>query len=245
MKKLLAILGAVGLTATGASSVVACDKSDKDSTEISQLTFVDGKSVKDLEALMIKDKIADGKVVADSVATPDMTGDPSWFNLDQAGQQESEPILALFQETKDFKNSMDQDGNILAYTFTVEAKQGATEITLILNKMEGKVEMPQEGEQVKVPPLTVMAKQVIQLTQPDGGDKEKTPNLDALKAKIAEAKEIEQGKKTADAFQKLQDAITTAEKVTDETAASDALTALNKAIDDFNNSADETTPDSK
>ncbi|AHF61152.1 hypothetical protein P344_04465 [Spiroplasma mirum ATCC 29335] len=51
MKKILAILGALGLTATGASSVVVCDKSDKNSGEISQLTFVDSKSVKDLEAL--------------------------------------------------------------------------------------------------------------------------------------------------------------------------------------------------
>ncbi|AHI58016.1 hypothetical protein P344_03365 [Spiroplasma mirum ATCC 29335] len=29
MKKLLAILGAIGLTATGASSVVACNKEEK------------------------------------------------------------------------------------------------------------------------------------------------------------------------------------------------------------------------
>ncbi|AHF57910.1 lipoprotein [Spiroplasma eriocheiris] len=228
MKKLLAILGAVGLTAMGASSVIACDKSDKNSEEISQLTFVDGK-------------IADGKVVADTTTQEGITGDPTWFVLDPAQQQESEPILALFQETKDFKNSIDEAGNVLAYAFTVEAKQGATEITLILNKMEGKIEIPQEGELPKVPALTVMAKQVIQLSQPDGGDQEKTPNLDALKAKIAEAKKIEQGKKTAAAFKNLQDAIAIAEKVTDEVAAKDALTALNKAIDDFNNSADDTS----
>ncbi|WHQ36367.1 lipoprotein [Spiroplasma sp. SV19] len=33
MKKLLAILGAFGLTATGATTVVACNKGDKDKTD--------------------------------------------------------------------------------------------------------------------------------------------------------------------------------------------------------------------
>ena len=73
MKKLLSILRAVGLTATGASSVVACDKSDKNSGEISQLTFVDGK-------------IADGKIVADSATQEGTTGDLTWFETDNNGQ---------------------------------------------------------------------------------------------------------------------------------------------------------------
>ncbi|AHF57563.1 lipoprotein [Spiroplasma eriocheiris] len=38
MKKLLDILGAVGLTATGASSVVACNKEDKNDTPSNDLT---------------------------------------------------------------------------------------------------------------------------------------------------------------------------------------------------------------
>ena len=84
--------------------------------------------------------------------------------------------------------------------------------------MEGKIEEPKQGEEPKQLPITVLVKQDIELTQPDGGNQEKTLNLDALKDKIAKAKEIKQGNKSDDAFEALQEAISTAEKVTDEEA---------------------------
>lgn len=65
----------------------------------------------------------------------------------------------------------------------------------------------------------------------------------ALESALTEAKAIEQGKKSDEAFQKLQQAIAAAEKVADNNEASQddvdkAVEALKSSVDTFNNSAD-------
>ncbi|UHR02810.1 S-layer homology domain-containing protein [Peptoniphilus sp. GNH] len=65
---------------------------------------------------------------------------------------------------------------------------------------------------------------------------------EALTKEIAEAKKIEQGKKTDEAFKKLKAAIAAAEKVlgeaTEQTQLDEAATTLKAAVETFNNSPD-------
>ena len=69
---------------------------------------------------------------------------------------------------------------------------------------------------------------------------------EALTKEIAEAKKVEQGKKTDEAFSKLQAAITTAEEVlnsaTEQTQLDEAVKTLKAAVKAFNESADKVVP---
>ena len=69
---------------------------------------------------------------------------------------------------------------------------------------------------------------------------------EALTKEIAEAKKVEQGKKTDEAFSKLQAAIATAEKVlgeaTEQTQLDEAVKTLKAAVKAFNESADKVVP---
>ncbi len=69
---------------------------------------------------------------------------------------------------------------------------------------------------------------------------------EALTKEIAEAKKVEQGKKTDEAFSKLQAAITAAEETlknaTDQEALNQAATTLKAAVKTFNESADKVEP---
>ena len=79
---------------------------------------------------------------------------------------------------------------------------------------------------------------------------EDTPQVplqkEALTKEIASAKEIEQGKKTEEAFNTLKAAITTAEKVlgeaTEQTQLDEAVKTLKAAVKAFNESADKVVP---
>ena len=72
------------------------------------------------------------------------------------------------------------------------------------------------------------------------------PEKEALTKEIAEAKKVEQGKKTDEAFSKLQAAIATAEKVlgeaTEQTQLDEAVKTLKAAVKAFNESADKVVP---
>ncbi|AOG60888.1 hypothetical protein SHELI_v1c09390 [Spiroplasma helicoides] len=113
MKKLLSLLAATGLVATSGSVAVACNKADQNS-----LTYVEGKSDKDVVEILKNEYIKDNKLIEDY---KDFDGDLEGVKFKTEGKlipDESKYLMPLFNNTKDIKSTeVSSDEKSTTYRF--------------------------------------------------------------------------------------------------------------------------------
>ncbi|AHI52965.1 lipoprotein [Spiroplasma culicicola] len=133
MKKLLGLLGAMGLTATSAATVIACgDNGDKEEG----LVLADGIDVKKVIETLEIEVTAEGKLAIDykdTEAKPEIPGDEPGYEgfPGTAVGGEMDSYGFLFEETKDLKNTEET-----AYGFSAKGTAGSDKFTLFVIKLD-------------------------------------------------------------------------------------------------------------
>ena len=165
-----------------------------------------------------------------------------------AGEQNAKIVIDKTKFTKVILNTQDLSNEIAAAKAIEQGKKTEEAFNTLKAAIASAEKVLEEAtEQTQLDEAVKTLKAAVKAFNESADKVVPTPlEKEALTKEIAEAKKVEQGKKTDEAFNTLKDAITTAEKVleeaTEQTQLDEAVKTLKAAVKAFNESADKAVP---
>ena len=165
-----------------------------------------------------------------------------------AGEQNAKVVIDKTKFTKVILNTQDLSNEIAAAKAIEQGKKTEEAFNTLKAAIASAEKVLEEAtEQTQLDEAVKTLKAAVKAFNESADKVVPTPlEKEALTKEIAEAKKVEQGKKTDEAFNTLKDAITTAEKVleeaTEQTQLDEAVKTLKAAVKAFNESADKAVP---
>ncbi|AHI52961.1 lipoprotein [Spiroplasma culicicola] len=181
MKKLLGLLGAMGMVASTSSVVIACGDKPEDTKALTPAEGVDAAKI--IETFEIEQ--ADGKIsknYEDTAAIPEAEGIPGIEGFPgSTSTVEFDTTKVLFNETKELEGQNLETG--IGYMFSIQAKQDDTSATIYVIKTDASG-LTEEGKgTIK---NTTVYKYKVDLPQPEV----KELKADDVKAKTTGIKDL-------------------------------------------------------
>ncbi|MET3617715.1 hypothetical protein ABID14_001349 [Peptoniphilus olsenii] len=161
-----------------------------------------------------------------------------------AGEQNAKVVIDKTKFTKVILNTQDLSNEIAAAKAIEQGKKTEEAFNTLKVAIASAEKVLEEAtEQTQLDEAVKTLKAAVKAFNESADKVVPTPlEKEALTKEIAEAKKVEQGKKTDEAFNALKAAITSAEEVlnsaSEQTAIDGAVTTLNKAIEAFKSSPD-------